>query len=335
MPRRPVAHAVREAGTVATTSARALKLLSVLGAGETLTATELSERLGVSERTVRRDIGTLRDLGYAVDPARGLGGGYRLGTGSRLPPLTFDEEQVVAIAVALQTAPVVLTGIADSCRRALSTVRQVMPERLRIESDAFDVTAIANYWEFPASAIDADVVRAVGSAVRRRHVLRLEYDEGAGGPMRVEPHHLVVWAARWYLVAFDLDADRWRVLRVDRITAKTPTYVPFGPRELPTADAATLVRSTWDRGDRPAEWPCLGSVVIDVPPPLVAEFIPGGGVVEYVSDASCRLTLGAWSWIGLAGLLLTFAADMHDIEPAELREAFGMLRDRLARMPEV
>ncbi|WAB84476.1 WYL domain-containing protein [Microcella daejeonensis] len=313
---------------MATTSARALRTLSILSTGVLVTAEELADRLGVGVRTVRRDIATLRDLGYEIEPVTGLGGGYRLGGGSRLPPMVFDEDQVVAIAVALQTAPSVLTGIDDSRARALRTVRQVMPERLRLESDAFTVTLVPNYWEFPAAPIDAGVVRDVGAAVRRRHVLRAEYAGAADEPerLRVEPYRVIVWAARWYLLAFDLEREAWRVLRLDRLTAKPPTYVPFAERPLPGASAEDVVKRTVDRGDSLAGWPCRGSAVLAVPPGVAAEFAPGGAVVETVDDERCRLRMGAWSWVGLAGLYITFGSPLSEVEPVELREAFARVR---------
>lgn len=338
---------------MATTSARTLKLVSVLSTGAVVNAAHLAAQLSVSERTVRRDIDTLRDLGFQVQPVKGSGGGYRLGNGTRLPPMVFDEEQVVAIAVALQTAPSVLAGIDRSSARALQTVRQVMPERLRIELDAFTVTSVANYWEFPAEPIDAAVVRDVGAAVRRRHVLRAEYGtgtgpgtgtgtgtwtegEGEGGAvrLRVEPHRVIVWAARWYLVAFDLDLEEWRVLRLDRLTVKAPTYVSFEARPLPAATSEEFVKRSFDRGDTLAAWPCVGSVVLAVPPQSAAEFAPGGAVVERVSETTARLHMGAWSWTGLAGLFVTFAADMTDVQPVQLRNAFGRVRARLQAIGE-
>lgn len=261
---------------MANTSARALKLLSTMSSGATFSAAVLADRLGVGERTVRRDMEALRDLGYEVEPIKGLGGGYRLRGGSRLPPMVFDEDQVVAIAVALQTAPTVLAGISESNNRALDTVRQVMPEKLRIQSDAFTVTSVPNYWEFPAAPIGARIVREVGAAVRRRHILRADYLKSATEVvrMRVEPHQMIVWAARWYLVAFDLDAHEWRALRLDRLHAKDPTYVPFRDRALPTGSAAEFVKHTFDRGDSVADWPCKGSVILEVRPEIAAEFAP-------------------------------------------------------------
>lgn len=320
---------------MASTSSRALSVLAQLGTGVQVSSADLAARLGVSERTVRRDVDTLRDLGYEVEAVTGAGGGYRLGGGTRLPPMVFDEDQVVAIAVALQTASTTLAGIEQSSARALQTLRQVMPERLRLESDRFTVTSVPNYWEFPAPPIAADVVREVGAAVRRRHLLRADYATGTTNErMRVEPHAVIVWAARWYLVAYDLGPEAWRVLRLDRLSVKDPTYVPFAARPLPAASAEQFVKSSFDRGDLLADWPCQGSAIIEVPPALAAEFAPGGAVVERVSDTTSRLSMGAWSWVGLAGLFITFAADMTEVEPAELRDAFARVRARLDSVVE-
>jgi predicted DNA-binding transcriptional regulator YafY len=317
---------------MAATSARTLKLLSIFGIGATLSAADLATRLGASVRTVRRDIDTLRELGYEIEAVHGAGGGYRLGRATRLPPVVFDEEQAVAAAVALQTAPAILSGIHENAARALATLYQAMPARSRAHAQAFTVRAARNYWEFPAPPIDAEIVRAIGSAINRRHLASVDYT-GEGEPitLTLEPHDLVVWAARWYLVAFDLDAARWRAMRVDRITPRMPTHTPFDRRDIPHGDPVTFVMSTHDRGDAAAEWQCRGSAIVALPASIVARFAPGGSTVEYDTETSCRLTLGAWSWAGLAGLLLTFDADITDIEPPELRQALHSLRIRISK----
>ncbi|MEV0241777.1 WYL domain-containing protein [Streptomyces sp. NPDC050674] len=315
---------------MAVTSARALKLLSVFGIGTTLTARELAERLGVSVRTVRRDIDTLRELGYEIEAVRGAGGGYRLGRATRLPPVVFDEDQAIAAAVALQTVPAVLSGIRENAARALATLQQAMPARSRIRTEPFTVSAARNYWEFPAAPIDAEIIRFIGGAINRRHLMRVDHTGGEGlTTLMLEPHDLVVWAARWYLVAFEPEADQWRAIRVDRLAPRMPTGIPFGRRDVPHGDPVAFVMSTHDRGDTPAPWPCRGSARVALPAPVVARFAPGGSTVEHDTDSGCRLTLGAWSWAGLAGLLLTFDADVTDIEPAELRQAMRSLRTRI------
>ncbi|MEV5540926.1 WYL domain-containing protein [Saccharopolyspora shandongensis] len=315
---------------MAETSARTLKLLSIFGSGATLTAEELASRVRVSLRTVRRDIDTLRDLGYDIEAVRGAGGGYRLGRATRLPPVVFDEDQAVAAAVALQTVPTILSGIRENATRALATLHQAMPARSRLHAEAFTVSSARNYWEFPAPPIDAEIVRTIGTAISRRHLVQVEYT-GDGEPvtLTLEPHDLVVWAARWYLVAFDPAADRWRAMRLDRLAPGTPTHTPFGRRRIPHGDPVAFVMTTHDRGDVAAEWQCRGSVLIALPASIVARFAPGGSTVEHHTDDSCRLTLGAWSWAGLAGLLLTFDADITEIEPAELRYTLQSIRTRI------
>lgn len=317
---------------MADTAARALKLLSIFGTGATLTAEELASRVKVSLRTVRRDIDTLRDLGYDIEAVRGVGGGYRLGRAARLPPVVFDEDQAVAAAVALQTVPTILSSIKENAARALATLRQAMPERSRLHAEAFTVSSARNYWEFPAPPLDAELVRTIGTAISRRHLVQVEYaGEGRAVTLTLEPHDLVVWAARWYLVAYDPEAGRWRAIRLDRLTPGMPTHKPFERRVIPHGDAVSFVMTTPDRGDVAAEWQCRGSAIVALPASTVARFAPGGSTVEHHTEGSCRLTLGAWSWAGLAGLLLTFDADIADVEPAELREALHTIRDRIDR----
>ncbi|MFJ9420326.1 helix-turn-helix transcriptional regulator [Streptomyces sp. NPDC101227] len=311
---------------MATTSQRALRLLSLLGTRRQWPLRELADRLGVSERTVRRDIETLRRLDYPITTAHGPDGGYRLGAGQALPPLQFDEDQALAMAVALQTAPSTVFGLGDDAARALAVLEQVMPARLRASMESLRLTRLQNYWEFPGPPIDPDALTAVGAAVRRRHVLVVE-TPGVGGTRRIEPHHLVVWAARWYLVAYDLTDGDWRVHRVDRLRVR-PTTQGFAARQLPADSLAQFVMSSHDRGDTPAEWPCTGSARLDLPAAVVARWAPGGSVIEHLDPGHCRLTLGAWSWAGIAGLLATFDADLAEVRPPELADACRRLARR-------
>ena len=87
-------------------TARILRLLSLLQTYRHWPGEELSDRLGVSPRTLRRDVDRLRELGYPVDTSRGTGGGYQLSAGTRIPPLLLDDEEAVAIAVGLRTAEI-------------------------------------------------------------------------------------------------------------------------------------------------------------------------------------------------------------------------------------
>ncbi|WP_433544683.1 helix-turn-helix transcriptional regulator [Streptomyces sp. CA-294286] len=328
---------------MAHTSHRALRLLSLLGSGRQWSLRELADRLEASARTVRRDIETLRALDYPITTVRGPDGGYRLEAGPDLPPLLFDQEQVLAIAVALQTAPSTMFGLGDDAARALAALHQVMPPALRASMESLRLTRLQNYWEFPAPPIDPAALTTVGAAVRRRHLLVTETlrpdgtrpepgDSDYAPARRVEPHHLVVWAARWYLVVYDLQDDAWRVRRVDRLHPRTTT-AHFAARPLPHHDLAHFVMSTHDREDTPAVWPCTGSARLDLPARIVARWAPGGSVVEHLDTASCRLTLGAWSWAGVAGILATFDAELTDLHPPELVHACRRLARRWAAVP--
>ncbi|GAA3612537.1 WYL domain-containing protein [Nonomuraea rosea] len=330
---------------MAATSSRLLRLLSLLGARPTWSGRELADRLGISTRTLRRDVESLRDLGYPVQALKGPDGGYLLGAGGRLPPLLLDDEQAVAVAVALQTTPTSVAGIDDAVARALTSIKQVMPAHLRAEVDAMHLTAIRNSWEFPAPPIASSTLKAVGYAVRNGHLLRFDYlapdsrrphpnDPDFTPPLRVEPHHLVMWAGRWYLVAYTPATEAWGIYRVDRIHAHAPTGTPFRRRELSEPSVAQYVMTSHDRGDTPAQWPCLGTVLMELPPDVVARWAPGGSVIEYVTPTQTRITLGAWSWAGIAGLLATFDADITIVGPDELKDACRVIARRYQHASE-
>ncbi|GGO75396.1 helix-turn-helix transcriptional regulator [Nocardioides deserti] len=321
------------------TTGRLLSLLSLLQARRDWPGPALARRLEVSERTVRRDVERLRDLGYRIETARGPDGGYRLGAGPDLPPLLLDDGQAVALAVALQTATASGAAVADDAARALATVRQVMPSRLRHRVDAVQVSTVGRP---SGDAADPAVIAVLTTAVRDREVLRFDHrpvDAGADGPRdpdapprRVEPHHVVTRAGRWYLVGFDLDRDDWRVFRVDRIAPRTPTGPRFTPRDLPgDADVATYLTgrlrgSTGSAGD----WPCRGEVVLALP---AAEVVPfaSDGMVEALGPDRCRLVVGSWSWAGLVALVTRFGADFEVVGPRELRDEVRRTAERLSR----
>ncbi|KAF4410995.1 MULTISPECIES: YafY family protein [Streptomyces] len=329
---------------MANTSRRALRLLSLFGSRRQWPLREFATALGVSERTVRRDIETLRELGYPITTVHGPEGGYRLGAGHTLPPLLLDHDQALAVAVALQTAPSTVFGLGDDAARALVTLEQAMPAALRETMKTLRLTRLQNYWEFPAPPIDSAALTAVGAAVSHRHVLVTETLRADGSrpvsgdddflpARRIEPHHLVVWAGRWYVVAYDLGDDQWRVHRVDRLRPR-PTTQLFSPRGLPHDDLARFVMSSHDRGDTAAAWPCTGSARLRLPAGVVARFAPGGSVVEHLDTEHCRLTLGAWSWAGVAGILATFDTGLTELHPPELARACRRMGRRLAAVAD-
>ncbi|MFD7284758.1 helix-turn-helix transcriptional regulator [Streptomyces sp. NPDC059863] len=322
------------------TSARLLALLSLLQARRDWPGALLAERLEISPRTVRRDVDRLRELGYPIVAFKGPDGGYRLDAGTELPPLLFDDEQAVALAVALQIATTAGAGIEEAAVRALNTVRQVMPARLRHRIDTLRVTAV----ERPASRhnpqVDSGVLMTLSAAVHAREVLRFDYtpasppgtsedDRSEPPKRRVQPHHLVTWGGRWYLVAWDLDREDWRTFRVDRITPRTPTGPRFTPRELPGGSVAAFVTARFRGSDGSGHWPCRGEVILALPAAAVSPYT-ADGVVEELGQDRCRLVLGSWSWAGLAATIGRFDADIEVVGPAELKDAFARLARRYA-----
>ncbi|MEU8300465.1 WYL domain-containing protein [Micromonospora sp. NPDC048909] len=320
------------------TSARLLSLLSLLQARRDWPGALLAERLGISPRTVRRDVDRLRELGYPIVAVKGPDGGYRLNAGKDLPPLLFDDEQAVALAIALQIATTTGAGIEEAAVRALNTVRQVMPARLRRRIDTLQVTAVERSTR-PEQKVDSGVLMAVSAAVHAREVLRFDYtptsppavpgDGAQRPPRRAQPHHLVTWGGRWYLVAWDLDREDWRTFRADRITPRTPTGPRFTPRELPGGDVAAFVASRFQGSEGTGDGPCRGEVILDLPAAAVSRYTRDG-VVEELGPNRCRLVLGSWSWAGLAASIGRFDADIEVVGPAELRDAFGQLARRYA-----
>ncbi len=313
------------------TSARLLSLLSLLQARRDWPGALLAERLEVSPRTVRRDVDRLRDLGYPVRASKGPDGGYRLDAGADLPPLLFDDDQAIAVAVALQTATTSVTGIEEGALRALATVRQVMPARLRQRVDALQVTTVDRYADSRRVKVNSEHLIAIGTALRAREVLRFAYaspgaTEGEWVPPRkVEPHHLVTWGGRWYLVGWDLDRNDWRTFRVDRILPKTPTGPRFTPRELPAPDISTYISSRFQTQD---QWPCRGTAILQAKASDIARWAGRDSLVEELTATTCRLTMSAWSWTGLAASFAMFETDLEFIGPQELKEAATHLAAR-------
>jgi predicted DNA-binding transcriptional regulator YafY len=319
----------------ATTTSRLLSLLSLLQTRRDWPGSLLAERLGISHRTVRRDVDRLRDMGYRIQATMGPDGGYRLDAGSELPPLLFDDDQVIALAVALQAAAVTGVGIGEAAMRALTTVRQVMPSRLRHRLNAVEFTTIASR---PGGAspetVSPGVLIALSTAAHAQEVLRFDYASRRPDttsepppPRRVEPHHLVTARGRWYLVAWDLDHDDWRTFRADRITPRTPTGPRFARRDIPGGDVGEYVSARFKGSECTNQWPCTGKVILHRPAGYVLPFA-GDGIVEDLGADRCSLEVGSWSWVALAADLNRFDTDIDVIHPPQLKVAFAQLAAR-------
>lgn len=300
------------------TSARLLRLLSLLQTRKDWSGAELADRLGITPRTVRRDVEKLRDLGYPVDATVGVGGGYQLGAGAEMPPLLLDDEEVLAVALGLQSgATGSVVGIGEASMRALTKLRQVMPSRLRHRLEALQVDVV--HREPAKSAVDAQVLSAVASVCHNHERLRFDYSthDGTESRREVEPYRLVRSGLRWYLVAWDLTRADWRSFRVDRLTPKIPTGPRFVPRELPPGGAAEFVAHGINRAVTRIRARVLLHASIDEMATLVHE---DWGTLEEMPDGRCAVALGGDSVPSIANWLSAFGVDFTVLDPPELRE---------------
>ncbi|WP_432011596.1 helix-turn-helix transcriptional regulator [Streptomyces cucumeris] len=311
------------------TPARLLTLLSLLQTPREWPGSELAERLGVSHRTIRRDIERLRDLGYPVDASRGATGGYRLVAGTAMPPLLLDDEEAVAIAVGLRTAAGhTVEGIEEASVRALAKLEQVLPSRLRRRVGALGSATVPLPPAAGGPTVDPERLTALAAAVAAHERLRFAYRAGDGTETRrlVEPHRLVASGRRWYLVAYDNEREDWRTFRVDRVHDPRPTGVRTAPRALPGEDAAAFVSRSL-RGVAPAH---RAVATVRLPCERVAGLLPGAEV-ERLDEDRCRVRTAteALEWLAFRLVLLDAEFEVH--EPPELIAYLRVLGGRALR----
>jgi predicted DNA-binding transcriptional regulator YafY len=318
--------------TMVQTSARLLALLSLLQMRREWTGQELADRLEVGSRTIRRDVDKLRSLGYPVEAAPGVAGGYRLGAGGELPPLLLDDAEAVAVAVGLRTAAAGgIAGIEETSVRALTKLEQVLPHRLRRRVSALSVATSAFGAEGPQ--IDADVLATLAGACRDHTRLRFPYiskDERAS-QRNTEPSAVVYSGHRWYLVAFDLDRDDWRTFRIDRIRGRVRPGERGRRRIVPGGDPAAFVRQRL-RGAIDGESDAVpGRIRLLLAAPRARARIPSRyATVEPDGEAACIVTTrAAWSRSFLVWMAL-LDEPMEVLDPPELAEAARTLVARLA-----
>jgi predicted DNA-binding transcriptional regulator YafY len=308
------------------TSARLLRLLSLLQARRDWTSAELASRLGVATRTIRNDVDRLRRLGYPVDARPGVAGGYRLGTGGALPPLLLDDEEAVAVAIGLRTAASgSIAGIEETSVRALAKLQQVLPARLRHRVSAFQSYALP--MPSPGPQVDPDVLTVIASACRDHQRLPFDYRTHSGAARRrsVEPYRLVNDRRRWYLVAWDLDRDDWRTFRVDRIEPRTPTGPRFAPRPLPhDREIAAAVA----RGVGEATWRYRARVIVHAPAAYVRRRLPIPIEVESLGEDRSAFEPGSDHPEMLALYLGMLDADFEIVDSPELVHALRKLAGR-------
>ncbi|MEU5226932.1 YafY family protein [Streptomyces toyocaensis] len=313
------------------TSARLLRLLSLLQAHREWSGADLAGRLGISTRTLRRDVGRLRELGYPVNAGPGTGGGYRLGAGAELPPLLLDDEEAVAVAVGLRTAAGQgVEGIGESSVRALAKLEQVLPHRLRRRVGALNAYTVPMLRGPGTDVVDPAVLTVLAALCRDTERLRFEYRGHDGTPTRrtVEPHRLVCSERRWYLVAWDLDRGDWRTFRADRITPRPPHGPRSVPREPPAEDLAAYV----SRGVSTRAYAAHALIRLLAPLEEAAGRIPPStGTLEAETPDTCLLRTGAGSLDVMVVHVMLLGFEFEVLEPAGLIDALRAAHDRLAR----
>jgi predicted DNA-binding transcriptional regulator YafY len=311
------------------TSARLLRLLTLLPSHRSWTGAELGARLEVTARTLRRDVDRLRSLGYPVQSTSGVAGGYRFGAGTELPPLLLDDDEALAVSLGLRTAAAgSVTGMEEVALRALTKLEQVFPARLRRRLSALHASIVPLGRSGPT--VDAGMLTTVATACRDHARLAFGYrgNDGARTHRKVEPSGLVHTGLRWYLVAWDLTRRDWRTFRVDRIAAKVTTGAPFFPRSPPEGGLAAYV----SRSVSLSPYPVRARVLLRAPIAEMAQRIsPATGTLESVDARSCLLLVGAPSLDALAVWMCLLGVDFEIREPPEAREHLRRLGDRAHR----
>lgn len=295
---------------MADTTARVLRLLNLLQSRPVWTGPELSAELGVTTRSIRRDVERLRELGYPVRATQGAGGGYQLGAGKALPPLLLDDDEAVAVVTALEAAA---SGMDEVAVRTMAKLDQVMPDRLRRKVS--DLRSSTAQLPWAADPVPSAELLALSSAIRDGVRVRFDYRSRSGSATqrRVEPYRLVATGRRWYLFAWDPDRDDWRSFRVDRIGGATPTTWRFTRRDSP--DPVEYVQ----RSINQSPYAHVARLRVHAPYDVVAgQVSPSGATLEADGDTTI-LTAGAdelpW-FLAFAGAL---GHDFEILDPPELR----------------
>ncbi|MEU0878501.1 YafY family protein [Lentzea sp. NPDC005914] len=309
------------------TSARLLKLLSLLQVRRDWTGPELAGRLSVDVRTIRRDVDKLRSLGYPVTSLPGATGGYQLGAGAELPPLLLDDDEAVAVAVGLRTAANgTIAGIEETSVRALTKLEQILPTRLRRRVQALQAHTTPLTSAGPT--VDAETLTIIAAACRDHQQLRFTYAPTQGEPAKrlVEPQGLVHTGRRWYLVAWDVSKEDWRTFRVDRIPAEPALAARFTPREPPAESLGEFV----SRQVSSNVYTYQAVLTIHAPMQAVAErTTPMSAALEPIDDNSCLMRSGADTLDRIVFHLMFLGFEFEVHEPPELRDHIQTVIGRL------
>ena len=309
-------------------TARLLELLELLQAQPLITGREISDRLGIDPRTVRRYVEALQQLDIPVEGQRGVGGGYRIRPGYRLPPLMLTDDEAVAVALGVQAAGRLgLTSSTEAVEGALSKIHRVLPDGLRRQVEALEATLDFTSASRRGAPVAGGTVLVLAEAIRRRLRLRVTYRAFSGDHTRreVSPHGLVVHAGRWYLAAYDHMRDDMRTFRVDRMqrlrTISEPAVAPPDDFDAVAHVTTSLARVPWG-------WEV--EVLLELPVDEAARRVPAtlAELWDESGSTALRMRVGSLDWMAtmLAGLGCAFSIR----RPDELRASVRVLGERLA-----
>ena len=293
-------------------------MLSLLQSRRQWDGAELAARLGITPRTVRRDVARLRSLGYPVEAEAGIGGGYRLGPGGRLPPLLLEDEEAVAVAVGLRVATTTtVSGVEPAAISALAKLHQVLPVRLRAQVAAIGAQ-VTQMPQGDLPTVDGDVLATLAAGCRDTEGIRFQYRTHGGteSERSVEPLRIVHTGRRWYLVARDRDRQAWRTYRIDRISAPVLTGLRYHFDDPP--DPVALVAE----GTGVAPWDIVARIRVHADADMVTKALPPGqAVVERLDGTSCELRLAANELGPLVAQVARIYWPFEILDPPELRAA--------------
>jgi predicted DNA-binding transcriptional regulator YafY len=304
-------------------TARALQTLEILQFRPGTTAEQIGERLGVTERAARRYVAILREAGVSVESSRGRYGGYRLGHGTRLPPVSFTEDEALGLVMAVLEGHPAATGAGDLVGSALGKVIRALPESVGRQAAALREYASAAP-DRRAAHPDPAVTSALLGAVAARRQVRLLYRSSSGNEWEseVDPWAVVVRHGLWYLLCHSHHADAVRCYRVDRVQAVEQTRRPFTPPE--GLDPVAALEENLGHG-----WEFPARVVFAAPPGAVAPWVrPPMGHLEphpdgcLLTGSTSNPTMYAQEW--LANVPCDFRVEGGD----ELRAAVAALAAR-------
>jgi predicted DNA-binding transcriptional regulator YafY len=312
---------------MATSTSRLLELLEVLQGRPLVTGRELGDRLGVDRRTVRRDVATLQRLGIPVEGERGVGGGYRLRPGYRLPPLMLTEDEATAVVLGLTAARRLALGDADGTDGALAKIHRVLPDALRRRVEALEATLAFTGPALTGEPPAGETVLLLADAIRRSRRVRVTYRsfEGERTQRELSPYGLVVHAGRWYLAAHDHTRAALRTFRVDRI--RRAAIVDVAAITAPDGfDALEHVSRTLAE----VPWPWEVDVLLELPLEDARRRIPGtlAQLTEEDGGTAMRMRVSSLDWA--ASLLAGLGCPFRVRAPNELRASVEELSRRLA-----